>query len=137
MINKVHDFSTQLLIHNKELSETSDTPWQQTKSNIDFEAPQPKFGWSPVDVIKSTFENTTQFHQTPASTQLKKQCCSPHPACDVQCRQEPLATDTVHSDTPAIDDGSKVAQTFVGAESCVVNVLVQRQHLSLSTGCEM
>ena len=39
----------------------------------------------------------------------------------MQCRQEPLATDTVHSDTPAIDDGSKVAQTLVGTESCVVD----------------
>ena len=75
-----------------------------------------------MDVIKSTFENTTQFHRTPASSQLKKTFRPPCPACNVQCRQEPLATDTVHFDTPAIDDGSKVAQIFVGAESCVIDV---------------
>ena len=63
-----------------------------------------------------------QFCRTPASSQLKKTFRSPHPACNVQHRQEPLATDTVHSDTPAIDDGSKVAQIFVGTESCVIDV---------------
>ena len=63
-----------------------------------------------------------QFHRTPASSQLKKTFRSPCPACNVQCRQEPHATDTVCSDTPAIDDGSKVAQIFVGTESCVIDV---------------
>ena len=37
-------------------------------------------------------------------------------------RQEPIATDTVYSDTPAIDDGSKVAQIFVGTTSLVTDV---------------
>ena len=72
MINKVCDFSTHLLINDKELLETSDTPQQQTELATDFEASQPKFGWLPVDVIKSAFENTTQFCWTPTSTQLKK-----------------------------------------------------------------
>ena len=37
-------------------------------------------------------------------------------------RQEPLATDTVFSDTPATDDGAHCAQTFVGVTSCVIDV---------------
>ena len=91
-------------------------------SKVDFEALQPKFGWLPVNVIKTMFDNTTQFYWTPASIQLKKRFWSPYPACNVQRWQEPLATDTVYSDTPAIDNGSKVAQIFVGTESCVIDV---------------
>ena len=56
------------------------------------------------------------------STVLKKHFKSPYPACNVQRRQEAIATDTVYLDTPAIDDGSKVAQIFVGTESLVMDV---------------
>ena len=83
---------------------------------------QPKFGWLPIDVIRDTFNATTQFYRTPASTNLKKHFRSPYPACNVHRRQEALATDTVYSDTPAIDDGSKVAQIFVGTQSLVTDV---------------
>ena len=41
------------------------------------------------------------------------------PALNVHQCQEPVATDTVHSDTPAIDDGSHSAQIFVGANTLV------------------
>ena len=112
----------ELLINNGNVIEATHEPRHCKASTVDFEALQPKFGWLPVDVIKSTFDNTTQFHRTPASSQLKKTFRSLHPACNVQHRQEPLATDMVHSDTPAIDDGSKVAQIFVGTESCVIDV---------------
>ena len=33
-----------------------------------------------------------------------------------------LATNAVHSDTPAVDDGAKVAQTFAGTKSQVIDV---------------
>ena len=56
------------------------------------------------------------------STLLKKWFKSPYPACNVQRHQEHIATDTVFSDTPAIDDGSRVAQIFVGTESLVTDV---------------
>ena len=116
------DLGTELLSNVHDTIESTRQPRHRKASTIDFAALQPKFGWLPVDVIKSTFENTTQFYRTPASPQLKKRFRSPYPACNVQRRQEPLATDTVFSDTPAIDDGSKVAQIFVGTESCVIDV---------------
>ena len=56
------------------------------------------------------------------ATLLKKYFKSLYPVCNVQRRQEPIATDTVYSDTPAIDNGSKVAQIFVGTESLVTDV---------------
>ena len=98
------------------------TPRQVDTSNIDFEAMQPKFGWLPIDVIRNTFANTTQYYRARASNHLKKYFRSPYPACNIHRRQEPLATDTVFSDTPAIDDGAKVAQIFVGTKSLVIDI---------------
>ena len=40
------------------------------------------------------------------ATMLKKHCKSPFPALNVSRRNEPVATDTVYSDTPAINNGS-------------------------------
>ena len=58
----------------------------------------------------------------PMGTYLKKRYKSPFPACNVHCRNEPVATDTVYSDTPAIDSGITAAQFFVGTESMVCDV---------------
>jgi len=69
----------------------------------------PYFGWLPTDIVKLTFRNTTQFARTTVSTILKKHYKSPYPAMNVLRRDEPVATDTVYSDTPAINDGSKSA----------------------------
>jgi hypothetical protein len=41
---------------------------------------------------------------------------------NVHCRDEPVATDTVFSDTPAIDGGETAAQIFVGTKSFVTDV---------------
>ena len=58
----------------------------------------------------------------PMGTYLKKRYKSPFPACNVHRRNEPVATDTVYSDTPAIDSGITAAQFFVGTESMVCDV---------------
>ena len=44
------------------------------------------------------------------------------PAFNVPRRPEPVATDWVYSDTPAIDDGAKGAQVFIGIKSLVTDV---------------
>ena len=54
---------------------------------------------------------------------LKKHYCSPNPALDVRHHQEPIATDYVSADVPAVDDGSMGAQIFVGTEFEVCDVL--------------
>ena len=38
---------------------------------------------------------------------------------NVHCRDEPVATDTIYSDIPDIDDGSTCVQLFVGTKSLV------------------
>ena len=88
----------------------------------DYERLRPFFGWMPTDVIKRTFEVTTQYACMPMSTILKKRYKSPNPALNVHRRDEPVATDTVFSDTPAIDGGETAAQIFVGTRSYVTDV---------------
>jgi hypothetical protein len=58
----------------------------------------------------------------PMSTVLKKQYKSPNPAVNIHRQNEPVATDTVFSDTPAIDGGETMAQIFVGTETLVTDV---------------
>ena len=47
---------------------------------------------------------------------------SRNPALNVPRRHEPVATDTIFSDTPAVDSGVKQAQVFVGRDSLVAEV---------------
>jgi len=56
------------------------------------------------------------------STLLKKRYKSLFPALNVHRRDEPVATDTIYSDTPAVDSGATIAQVFVGVVSLVTNV---------------
>jgi hypothetical protein len=46
----------------------------------------------------------------------------PFPACYVKLRNEPVATHTVFSNTPAVHSGVTAAQIFVGRESLVADV---------------
>ena len=89
---------------------------------VDCDKYRAQFGWLPDDVITKTFENTTQFYPTAPPNHLRKRYKSPYPACNIPRREEPLATDTVYSDTPAVEDGSKIAQIFVGTKSLVSDV---------------
>ena len=89
---------------------------------IDYQKFQSKFAFLPTDIIKHTFDKTSQFYRSIASMDNKKRYKSPFPACNVHRQSEPVATDTVYSDTPAIDSGVTSAQFFVGTESLVCDV---------------
>ena len=77
------------------------------------------FGWASTDAIKRTFECTTQMGRLSSAVHLKKHYRSPNPALNVHRRNEPVATDYVYADVPAIDDGSMGAQIFVGTKTQV------------------
>ena len=98
------------------------TPITTKSTPPDFESLRPYFGWLPTNIVKLTFNHTTQYARTPISAILKKHYKSPFPALNVHRRDEPVATDTVYSDTPAIDNGSKIAQFFVGTKSMFTSV---------------
>jgi hypothetical protein len=91
-------------------------------SEPDYGQLHPRLGWLPIDTIKKTFERTTQLACMPMSTMLKKQYKSPNPALNVRPRDEPGATDTIYSDTLAIDCGIISAQLFVGTKTHTADV---------------
>jgi hypothetical protein len=93
-----------------------------TKKPIDYEAMRPFFAWLPVNIIEKTFGLTTQYGRIPMSDVLKKWYKSPNPALNVHRRNEDIATDTVYSDTPAVDGGETSAQFFVGTKSGLCDV---------------
>jgi hypothetical protein len=76
----------------------------------------------PVDAIKKTFKHTTQLARMPMSTILNKRYKSPNHALNVHPHDEPVATDTIYSDTPAIDCGITSAQLFVGTKTHTADV---------------
>jgi hypothetical protein len=92
-----------------------------TPNAVDYEAVRPMLGWQPIDVIKRTFEATTQFVKIPMSNVLRKTFRTPNPAVNILRRPEAVATDTVFSDVPAVDSGEMAAQIFVGVESLVTD----------------
>jgi hypothetical protein len=53
---------------------------------------------------------------------MRKHFKSHFPAVNVMRRNKAVATDTVYSDTPSIDDGSKCAQIFVGRDTLVTDI---------------
>ena len=88
----------------------------------DFEALCPCFAWAPPDIVKCTFEATTQYARNTYNLPFHKHYCLSFPALNVDCHCEAVATNTVYSDTPAIDDGAKCAQIFIGCETLVADV---------------
>ena len=52
---------------------------------------------------------------------MKRHWKSRNPALNVPRRHEAVATDTVFSDTPAVDSGVKQAQVFVGRDTLVAD----------------
>ena len=83
----------------------------------DWETLRRFFGWASVDMVERTFQATTQMGRLSNAVHLKKHYRSPNPALNVHHHQEPVATDYVYADVPAVDDGSMGAQIFVGTES--------------------
>ena len=80
------------------------------KKPPDYQALCSFFLHATVNVIKRTFDATTQFTRTNiGGIQLKKTFKTPFLACNIHRRNKAVATDTIYLDTPAIDDGSKIA----------------------------
>jgi hypothetical protein len=92
------------------------------KKDPDFVSLRPIFGWMPPDIIKKTFQYTTQYARLPTGATLKTAFKSPNPALNVTRRNEAVACNIVYSDVTAIDDGSIAAVIFVGTETQVTDI---------------
>ena len=67
-------------------------------------------------------EQSTQWGVSlPNTFPMKKRLKSRNPALNIPRRHEAVATDTVFSDTPAVDSGVKQAQVFVGRDTLVAD----------------
>ena len=110
------------------LSILSDTPTitvqkhDQQPTSIDFDKLKPYFGWVNAETIKKTFENSTQWPVKSTRFPMRKHFKSRFPDFNIPHRNEAVATDTIFSDTPTIDSGVIMAQSFVDRDSLVSDV---------------
>ena len=100
----------------------------------DWKSLRPYFGWQSEQVIKNTYQVTSRFGGTiPQHDYLKKHFKSRNPGFNIPRRNEAVATDTILSDTPAINDGSTMAQFFVGRDTLVCDaygIKTQKQFIN-------
>ena len=93
---------------------------QSSPHEPDWNALCPFLAWTSPSSIKDTFNVTTR-HGTAPQTQdyFKKHFKSRDPVFNIPRCSEAVATDTIFSDTPAVDDGSTMAQFFCGHDTLV------------------
>ena len=89
---------------------------------VDYEKLRPFFGWVNSDIVKQTIDQTTQWGVALDSFPMKRHLKSRNPVLNVPRRHEPVATDTIFSDTPALDSRVKQAQVFVGRDSAKTEI---------------
>ena len=88
----------------------------------DYEQFRPYFGWVNVDTVQKTMEKSTKWGVSLTNTfPMKKHLKSRNTALNILRNYEHVATDTVLSDTPAVDSGVKQAQVFVGRDTLVAD----------------
>jgi hypothetical protein len=92
------------------------------RNEQDYEALRPCFGWVSADTVRKTIQATTQHAREVYQAPLRKHYKSRFPALNVHRRSEAVATNTIWSDTPAVDSGAKFAQLFVGRRLLVTDV---------------
>ena len=93
---------------------------QSSPQEPDWNALRPFFAWTSPSSIKDTFNVTTR-HGTAPHTQdyIQKHFKSRNPVFNIPRCSEAVATDTIFSDTDAVDDGSTMAQFFCGRDTLV------------------
>ena len=93
---------------------------QSSPQEPDWNTQRPSPAWTSPSSIKDTFNVTTR-HGTVPNTQdyIKNHFKPRNPVSSIPRCSEDLATDTIFSDTPAVDDGSTMAQFFCGHDTLV------------------
>ena len=72
--------------------------------------------------LRKPFTKTTQWAVASTRYPMRKHFKSRFPAFNIPRQSEEVATDTIFSDTPAIDSGVTMAQIFVGKRTLVTDV---------------
>lgn len=117
------DLNKRFLVSDIEI-EAHKEPRQVKPAPIDYEKWRPYFLHAKLEKVRKTFENTTQFSSNVLSGRVIQQTLkSPYPAHNVWRRNEPVATDTVFAEVPAVDSGGQtMAQGYVGRISMVIDI---------------
>ena len=94
--------------------------YQSSPQEPDWNALRPFFAWTSPSSIKDTFNLTTR-HGTAPNTQdyIKMHFKSRNPVFNIPRSSEAVATDTIFSDTPAVDDVSTMVQFICGHDTLV------------------
>ena len=93
---------------------------QGSSQEPDWNALRPFFAWTSPSSIQDTFNVTTRHGSAPHTQDyIKKHFKSCNPVFNIPRRSEAVATDDIFSDTPAVDDGSTMAQFFCGRDTLV------------------
>ena len=93
---------------------------QGSSQEPDWNALRPFFAWTSPSSIQDTFNVTTRHGSAPHTQDyIKKHFKSRNPVFNIPRCSEAVATDTIFSDTPAVDDGSTMAQFFCGQDTLV------------------
>ena len=72
---------------------------------------RPYLGWVNVDTVQKTIEQSTQWRVLiPNTFSMKCHFKSRNPTLNIPRHHEAVATDTIFSDTPAVDSGVRKAQ---------------------------
>ena len=85
----------------------------------DWETMRRRFAWLPLDIIKKTFEVTTQLAKVDVRLPLRRHYKSRFPQANVTRLRETFSTDTFFSSTTGIN-GETMVQLFVGNKSQLV-----------------
>ena len=93
---------------------------QSSPQEPDWNTQRPYLAWTSPSSIKDTFNVTTR-HGTAPNTQdyIKNHFKPRNPVFIIPRCSEDVATDTIFSDTPVVDDGSTMAQFFCGHDTLV------------------
>ena len=93
---------------------------QSSPQEPDWNTQRPFLAWTSPSSIKDTFNVTTRHGTAPNTQDYFKNHFKPrNPVSSIPRCSEDLATDTIFSDTPAVDDGSTMAQFFCGHDTLV------------------
>ena len=108
---------------------------ERNHAEQDWKSLRPYFGWQSEQTIQDTYKVTSRFSGTILHHDyLTKHFKSRNPVFNIPRRNEPIATDTIFGDTPAINDGSTMAQLFVGKDTLVCDAYgIKRQKQFINT----
>ena len=96
---------------------------QSSPQEPDWNTQRPFLAWTSPSSIKDTFNVTTRHGIAPQTQDyIKKHFKSCNPVFSIPRCSEAVATDTIFSDTPAVDGGPTMAQFFCGHDTFVCDV---------------